>query len=161
MNIFLIVVILFMLWKIYDGYKKGMVKEIISFISLLVLAVIVLLVANGMQSYLKKDFLSAVVMVLLLCILGIVHHILGLVFFSAKLISKLPIIHTADKLLGIVFGVCETVIVLWIVYSLIMLFDIGMIGQQILSATQNNGFLLWIYQHNVLANFIQNFSAGI
>ena len=37
MNFMSIIVLIVLIWKIAEGYKKGMVKELISFVSLLVL----------------------------------------------------------------------------------------------------------------------------
>ena len=112
MNILSIIVLVFLLWKISQGYKRGMVKEIISFVSLILLCAVVVLIVNGLQSYMEKQYLGIAISVLLLCVLGIVHHLLGVVFFSAKMISKLPVVHWVDKVLGVVAGGLETVLVL-------------------------------------------------
>ena len=161
MNILSIVVLIVLLWKITQGYKRGMVKEIISFVSLIVLCIVAALIVNGMQSYMEKQFVGVVIAVLLLCVVGIVHHLLGVVFFSAKLISKLPVIHWADKLLGIVAGVLETVLILWTVYLFIMKSGLGMLGQQILVYTQENPILSWLYRYNFLAMWVEEILSKI
>lgn len=159
-NILVIAAVLVLLWKVTDGYKHGMVKEIISFISLIVLCVIVVLLGSGLQSYMEKKYIGVAIAILLLCILGIVHHLLGLVFFSAKMISKLPVIHWVDKVLGIVTGALETVLLLWTVYVFIMLWGLGPVGQQILQYTQENAILSWLYQNNYLAQLLAGINLG-
>lgn len=159
MNILLIIVAILLFCNMVDGYKKGMVKAIISFVSLIVLCIVVALIGNGLQSYLDGEFLSVVIMVLLLCVLGIAHHLLGVVFFSAKLVAKLPIVHSLDKLLGIVFGVLQTVLILWTIYTFTMMMDMGIIGNQIVEYTQNNSILTWFYEHNYLAHWVQQLGA--
>lgn len=161
MNILSIVVLIVLLWKITQGYKRGMVKEIISFVSLIVLCIVAALIVNGMKSYMEKQFVGVVIAVLLLCVVGIVHHLLGVVFFSAKLISKLPVIHWADKLLGMVAGVLETVLILWTVYLFIMKSGLGMLGQQILVYTQENPILSWLYRYNFLAIWVEEILSKI
>ena len=161
MNILSIVVLIVLLWKITQGYKRGMVKEIISFVSLIILCIVAALIVNGMQSYMEKQFVGVVIAVLLLCVVGIVHHLLGVVFFSAKLISKLPVIHWADKLLGMVAGVLETVLILWTVYLFIMKSGLGMLGQQILVYTQENPILSWLYRYNFLAMWVEEILSKI
>lgn len=156
MNILSIIVLIVLILKMVEGYKRGMVKEIISFVSLLVLCVVVALIGCGMQSYMEKEFLGVVIAVFLLCLLGIAHHLLGVVFFSAKLISKLPIIHWADKLLGIVAGALETVVILWTVFIFAMNSSLGMLGQQILVYTQENEILSWLYRYNLLAKLLED-----
>ena len=161
MNILLIIMGIILICSIMDGYKKGMVKSIISFVSLIVLCIVVALIGNGLQSYFEGEFLNVVIMVLLLCILGIVHHLLGVVFFSAKMISKLPIVHWVDKLLGIVVGILETVLILWTIYTFIMFMDLGILGQQILDFTQENQILTWLYQNNYLAYLVERITSQI
>lgn len=155
LNILLLIVLAFTIIKIADGYKKGMVKEIISFISLIIMCVVVLLLGVGLHSYMEKEFVGVLIAVLLLAVLGIAHHILKLIFFSAKLISKLPIIHWADKLLGMVVGALETVLVLWTVYTFIMYFRLGMIGSLIIEYSRDSEILTWLYEHNMLAVIVE------
>lgn len=161
MNLLLIVAALFLLCKVVDGYKKGMVKEIISFVSLVILCVVLTLIANGVNSYFDGEYAKLVMVVVLLVVLGLVHHLLGVLFFSAKMIVKLPIVHWLDKVLGIVVGILETVLIIWTIYIFIMLMDLGAIGQQILIYTEESEILLWFYQHNYLAYLLEHFSSEI
>lgn len=159
MNLLLIIAAVILVCSVINGYKKGMVKSIISFVSLIILCIVVALLANGLNSYLDGEFLNVVIMVLLLAVLGIVHHLLGVVFFSAKLIAKLPIISSVDKLLGIVVGALQTVLVLWTVYMLTMLLDLGTIGELIKDYTRNSEILTWFYENNYLAHFVEQLGA--
>ena len=151
MNFLLIIVAVAALCKLVDGYKKGMVKEIISLISMVVLCMVAGLIAFGAKGYMNGKVGGVIISVILLSLIGIVHHLLGLVFFSAKVITKLPVIHFADKLLGIVFGVFEVVLVLWTIYTFIMLGNTGVIGGIISDYTAGSQVLTWIYQHNWIA----------
>lgn len=154
-NIMLIIVVLAAVCKMVDGYKKGMIKEIISLVSLIVLSIVAALIAGGINSYFDGQFFNVAVMVLLLALVGIAHHLLGVVFLPAKLVSKLPVIHSVDKLLGIVFGVFEIVLVLWTVYTLIMMMDMGAIGQLVISYTEDSKILTWLYRYNYLAHGVE------
>ena len=82
----------------------------------------------------------------------IAHRLLGLVFFSAKLISKLPVVHTADKLLGAIVGVVETALIIWLIFALTD--KMGMVGTIILENTQGNRILNFLYAHNYLQYFL-------
>lgn len=161
MNLLALIVLIVMFFSIVDGYKKGMVREIISFISLIVTCIVVALIGNAVNSYFDGEIANVIVMILLLCLVGIVHHLLGVIFFSAKMISKLPVVHWIDKILGMVFGIFETVLILWTIYTFIMMLDMGMIGQQILVYTQDNQILTWLYEHNYLAVWIERIGSEI
>ena len=158
-NVLLVIVVVFTVYKVIDGYKKGMVKEIISLISLLVLSAVVALLANGIGGYQRGEIFRVIIAVILLALLGSVHHLLGVVFFSAKLVAKLPIISFLDKILGIVFGAAEVVLFLWTLYFLIWKLELGAVGQVILSYTQESEILSWLYSHNYLRSAIEDLLA--
>ena len=155
-NIVLIIMVIVLAAAVADGYKKGMVRSVISLVSLIITCGVVALLGYGVKSYFDGSVFNVIAMVLLLCLVGIVRHLLNVVFFSAKVISKLPVVSFGDKLLGIAFGVLETAVILWTVYILIMLLDIGTGGQMILDATQDSKLLSWMYEHNYLAYFMEN-----
>ncbi len=157
LNIMLIVLAIAVLIKMVDGYRKGIVKEVISLVSLVVLSVVAALIAYGVNSYHDGKVFNVAVIAVLLILLLVAHHLLGLVFFSAKLATKLPVVHFLDKLLGIVFGAFEVILVLWTLYALMMMMDIGAIGQFIRENTQKSEILTWIYDHNYLAKGIEGF----
>lgn len=161
MNFLNVIVLAVMLLKIIQGYKRGMVKEIISFVSLIIMCIVVLLIGSGLQSYTEKEILGVIVAVLLLGILGIAHHFLSLIFFSAKMLSKLPVVHWADKLLGMAVGLLETVLIVWTIYAFVRVFGLGMIGQLIWAYTEESSILLWLYQNNYLAGWIEELSGII
>lgn len=150
-NLLLIAVLILAVINVVSGYKRGMVKAVISLVSLVVLCVVGLLLANGISSYNAGKFFQVALVVILLGVIAVAHHLLGIVFFSAKLIAKLPVVHSVDKLLGIVFGILETVLILWTVYTFVMMMDLGMVGQLIRTCAVENRFLAWMYQHNYLA----------
>lgn len=160
-NIFVVIVALFLVLKIVDGYRKGMVKEIISFISLIFLCAVIALIGNGLSSYYDGRFLSVAVMVLFLAVLGIVHHLINIATFPAKLVAKLPIVHSADKILGVVVGILETILILWTIYAFVIMTDTGMLGEFILQSTAQNPVLTWLYEHNQLAGWLQLIGAEL
>ena len=151
LNILLIGVLILAVINIIFGYRKGLVKAVVSLVSLLILSVVVLLAAYGIGKYNDGKFFHVVLVVILLAILGLVHHLLSVVFFSAKLITKLPVVHSVDKILGIGFGVLETALILWTLYTFTMMMNLGMVETLILSWTEENFLLTWLYQHNYLA----------
>lgn len=160
-NILLIGFVIILACAASQGYKKGMVKSIISFISLLITCIVAALLGNALKSYYDGEIFNVIIMVLLLCVVGIVRHLLGVVFFSAKVISKLPIVSWANKLLGIAFGVLEVVFLFWMIYTFVMMLDMGVIGQLLLDYTEDSLILSWLYRHNYLAYLIEQLVAQL
>lgn len=161
MNLLLIALAILLIVKIVGGYKKGMVKEVISLITLILTCITVALIANGLNSYTSGHVVNVIIVVVLLSLLGVVNLLLKPIFFSAKMISRLPIVSWLDKLLGIAAGAAETVLMLWTLYFFVMIMELGGIGEQILQYTKESEILLWFFQHNYLAAFLQKISENI
>lgn len=154
MNLLLIIVAIVLVWRVIEGFRVGMVREIISFVSLVVMSVALMLLGIALNGYMDKEIAKVIVAVILFLILCILHRIVGVVFFSAKLISKLPVVHTADRLLGGIVS-AETVIIVWVVFFLVMHFGMGVLGQQIILYVQESEILTKLYEHNYLAYWIE------
>ena len=154
MNWLFIIFILLLLWRVSAAYKKGMVKEIISFVTLLVLSVAIALIGTAVLSYLEQDILSLIIAVVLLIVLCVANQIISIAFFPAKVLAKLPVISFADKVCGAVIGVLETILILWTLYTLMVTINMGAIGQQIFVWVQENAVLRFLYEYNYLANWI-------
>lgn len=154
MNWLLIIIVVLLIWRVAEGIHRGMIKELISFISLAFLCVVAILVWNILTNYMQKDIFKIIVAVLLLLLLLIAHKILGIVFFSAKLVSHLPVIHSADKLLGALIGVLETVLIVWILFTFSD--RMGTLGDIIIESAGQYKFTRVLYDHNLLQTLLGN-----
>lgn len=161
MNLVLIVALVLLVFNVIRSYKKGFVKSLVSFISLIVLAVILLLVTNAIHSYVDGKVLNVIIVIVLLVVISVVHHLINFVLLPAKLLVKLPIVSWADQVLGILFGVLETLLIIWTVYILLNIMDLGAIGQMIISGTQDSKLLSWLYNNNYLRMIMENFLSGL
>lgn len=161
LNFLLIIFVVVLLLKLRGGYKRGMVKEVILLVSLLISGIAAALIANGLKSYNQGQVFHVAVMVILLSLLGLVHLLLKPIFLSAKLISKIPIVSWLDKLLGMVVGLAETVLLLWILYFFVMIMEMGSISEQILQYTKDNQLLRWFFDHNYLALLLEKIGQNV
>ncbi len=160
-NILVIAALVVAILKIRSGYKRGMVKEVIMLVSLIIICIMLALITNGMKSYNEGQVFHAVLTVLMLAVLGIVQLVLKPVFFSAKLVVKLPIVDWLDKVLGMVVGLMETVLLLWTLDFFVMIMDMGGMSEQILEWTRGNLVLKWFFENNYLAVFLQSISEKV
>ena len=154
-NLLTIIAAVILICMVMDGYQKGMVRSLISLISLLITCVVLFLIGNALGSYFDGRFFNLIITLLLLGAIGVVHHLFNVVFFSAKMISKLPIVHSLDKLLGIVVGILETVLIIWTIYSFNIFRDLGTLGQVIVDCTRDSKILTYLYENNYLAYLIE------
>lgn len=154
-NLLQIILMVVLLCMVMDGCKKGLVRSLISLISLLITCVVLFLLGNALSSYFDGKFFNLILTLLLLAAIGLVHHLLNVVFFSAKMITKLPIVHSLDKLLGIVAGILETVLIIWTIYAFNIFRDLGTLGQVIVDYTRDSKILTCLYENNYLAYLIE------
>ena len=154
-NFLLLGLIVLAVINIVRGYMKGLVKAVISLVSLVVLCVVILLLAYGISSYNDGNVFHVVLTVVLLLVLATVHILLSVVFLPAKIVVKLPVVHFVDKMLGILFGLIETVLILWTIYTFVMMMDLGVIEDMIVTWTDQNPVLTWLYRYNCLAYGIE------
>ena len=161
MNLLLIAVLILLVLKMISGYKKGMVKEIIQFVTLLITCATLALIANALSHYTKGEWLNVVIMIIMLSLLGLVHFLLKIVFVSAKLIVNLPIVSWVDKVMGIAVGALETVLLLWTLYFFVMIMDMGGVSEIVLQYTQDSKILTWLFENNYLAYFLGKISQSV
>lgn len=161
MNILLIIVILGFIWRMVIGYRRGMVKELQGFFTFLVSSISIALVCKAVKSYFASETVNLIIAVLLLIILGIVFKLLKLVFFPAEAIVKLPVIHFADKILGIVLGVLEVAVMLWAFFLVLSIFSAGIFGKILEAYIYDSSFLTYLYQHNLLEKIFEQISVSI
>ena len=124
-------------------------------ISMIVVCILLALIAGGVRSYLDGNIVRVIVMVVLAIVLAIANHLVKFALFPAKVLSKLPLISLVDKILGAVFGILEVILLLWTVYTLVMMFYMGSVGEYIMTNTQSSAILSWLYEHNYLAFLIE------
>lgn len=119
----LALVIVIFIWRIVAGFRKGMVKEIISLISLVIAGISLIIVINIAGSYFGDREGNILQMLFALAIIGLFYKVISLIFFSLKLIAKLPVIKSLDKLLGAALGAVEAVLIIMMLIQLLKYFS--------------------------------------
>lgn len=156
MNVLLIVFCVLLIWRIASGMKKGIVRELLSLITTLFAALVVGMVSIIFHAYHDRDFLSILFMLIGIAVLSVVYSLIKLVFFPAKVITKLPVISGVDKLFGVVVGVAETLIAFWALCYALMYLDLGVMKEELLLMIGENPILSMLYQYNVLGLLLEN-----
>ena len=150
MNILLIVLTLIMIWRIAMGMKRGGVREVIAFVNTIFVALVLSLLSMTINAYHEANYLGIALFVLGIVIVSVVYSILKIVFFPAKVISKLPVVSSADKFLGILIGMAETLLVYWTMCCLFMYLDLGVLEEQLMTMIKESALLAGLYKYNLL-----------
>lgn len=161
MNILLIALAVIMIWRISVAMKRGIVREALSFINILFAALVLGMVSMIVNAYHQKNFIQIIFMVIIITALSILYSVVKVIFFPAKVITKLPVVSSVDKLFGFVMGVAETIIGYWGLCCVAMYFTLGTLNEQVLAMIGSSKILTMLYQYNLLGLLLENIKTKI
>ena len=147
-NILLIVVGIILAFNVIMGYKEGMTHQLVTLVSTIIGGIVVVLISVGLRNYVSGHLLNVLLVLVLLAALAIIQVAVKAFFFSLKIISKFPILHGLDRVVGIFFGAVETLILVWFLYTILMMFDLGLVGDLIKRYTRESEILTWLFEKN-------------
>ena len=104
-------IIIIISWRMVSGFRKGMVQEILSLIAMVVAGFCAYLRLGAVGRYLNREIGRLIQIIILLLSVCIVYKLANLIFTSISLVSRLPLIRSADKLFGAGFGILEGLII--------------------------------------------------
>lgn len=94
---------------------------------------------------------ASFIVIMLIILIG-----LALLCEALNIISKLPIINGLNKTAGLLAGLIQGIVVVWIGCIFLTVLGGTKIGQNIFEMINDNTFLSIIYNNNLLLNFIVN-----
>lgn len=106
---------------------------------------------NKLATVLSDYTILGITMLVLAIILIIIYFILERVL---NIISKLPVIHQANKLGGGILGFVDAILIVWIAFGVITLFSGTPAGVVCNEKIQDSSLLVWIYDNNLLLKLV-------
>lgn len=88
------------------------------------------------------------------CTFIMITVFLRMTFFSLELISKIPIIKGLNKLIGLVAGFAEGILIVWVFFLFITIFAGGVWGSLLFMMIDDNILLSTLYNTNILLKII-------
>lgn len=157
MNFTLIIVLLILILAAVHGYKKGITKELSGLISWAVTLFVMALIIMLYTSFQNNEGRNTIFTVILLIIVGMIYSVVRFVLKPAKFIAKLPLFHFLDQILGLVIGVGEGILIVWLLYVLNESGTLGQFGDMIRTDTARSEILTFIYEYNYLIKIAAGF----
>lgn len=84
----------------------------------------------------------------------LVSILLKFVIGLLDIIAKLPIIKGINKVLGIVAGLAQGLMVVWLLMFLLAVACTSQVGQQMLVYVEENTILTFLYENNIILHFL-------
>ena len=155
-NILWIVVVVSMLIGAIKGFKRGLVESVMRLLTSLLGIVVLVVLAKGIGNFLQKSYVNVLMALILLMILNIFHKIGKLILDSCKLVSRLPVIHSLDKIAGILIGLAEVVVFIWLVFIFVGVMNPLGIQDWIVEQVNESVFLSILYRTNGLVMLLKH-----
>lgn len=103
--------------------------------------------SETVSGYLADQILQAVAFLITLLLVSVLVQGIA---FSLGIAAKLPVLHGLNKLAGLVFGVGEGVLIVWIFFFVITVFSTTEWGGSMLKMVSESQILTWLYRENAL-----------
>lgn len=107
-------------------------------------------------SYLARLIADIVSFLLTLIVVTIVVRT---ILCTVGFIGKLPVIGGLNRIAGGILGIGTGLIVVWVFFIIITLMYDSEIGRQCFASIAENEFLTYLYENNILMNYITKFRA--
>lgn len=101
--------------------------------------------------------IGAITYMIAFCVASLLVLVAGLLFDIA---SKLPVIRQLNNLLGTIMGFIQGYIVVSLMYVVAVAFGTTNFGMSILEMIDKSSLLSWIYNHNIVVNFVMTLFKG-
>lgn len=154
MNVTLIIVLIVLACTMVRGYKKGLVQEVITFLAIIAGVIALALVAAAIDSFLSNHLSNMLIAIILFVVVLIITNIAKFILSSITFLSKMPVVSKVNKLAGMILGLAQGVIIIWIAFILLALFQSNGINHIVMQQVDSNPLLSFIYQNNYIAKLI-------
>ena len=165
MNILLIIICAVILILSIYGYRKGFVKMLVPMVSAFLSLVVLFMLKDWLFAILfqwaifqGEHVLTRIVLILL--IFGIVTWAFKWLLKVLHILTKLPIIHGLNKLLGLVIGLFEGFLLVWLLLYIIRIRQGILFGFVIEALIDQNEFLQFLYLNNLVEYLMNTLFGG-
>ncbi len=145
-----IVFIIFMIIRMVIAFKRNFVNELWGLLALILSAFIVLLISFGFRAHFTEDSLIAWSGVVLVILMLVLYKLLEVLFTSFKFMAKLSDVSKADRVVGPLIAILETVVLIWGVYSIMLVMNRGAVYDIMMSSAKHNIVMKFLYEYNYI-----------
>ena len=86
---------------------------------------------------------------------NIVNKVATFIYDTLKIVSALPGVKLLDKLAGMLFGIIEVTLVIWLIFIIMSLFDLYGLNTWLEQQVYDNIILTYLYNNNYLVEIIR------
>ena len=144
-NLLLIILVVVAVWRMWMGFRNGLIDEMNRVISLMAALFVLALAVMIIYGFMEENTKNIITAVIALVVTGLAFRLINIVMKSLKALVKLPIINLLNGILGAAAGFAEIILLCWIMYTVIQLLPDNKVGEQIMIWTNENQYLMTLY----------------
>ena len=149
-NTLLTVVVVAAVCRAVHGFRVGMTEELSALGNIFAGVLMLILLVLTYASFRDNDTIGLLLDIILLLVVSLTYKILKGVLSPAKFLAKLPLVKQADQLCGMLFGILETIVILWALESVVYTFGLGAFGAWILKNVEDSVVLTLLFRYNLI-----------
>lgn len=155
-----IVVIAILLLMGYSGYRRGFIKEILSFFFVFLAVALAGVFNSGVSTFLKeKTPLYETLQGNINGLSYLISYVMASLAIKAAscildIIAGLPLINTANRFTGALIGLLKGIVFIWLAFLFITVLYSTDIGKQGLDLIQKDSFLSVLYRYDVFVRIL-------
>ena len=104
---------------------------------------------------LQNNTSNSVIKWLLDLLILVVPVVTQFIYDTLKIVSALPGVKLLDKLAGMLFGIIEVTLVIWLIFIIMSLFDLYGLNTWLEQQVYDNIILTYLYNNNYLVEIIR------
>jgi len=157
MNWLFLVVVVFLLLAARSGYRKGFIRKAVGMVSWILTLTVTSVSVPYISAFLKDKtelndmVLGGAAFLVTLLLVGALVKGIGI---SLNFVAKLPVLGGLNKAAGMVLGLAESVLVVWIGFIGITIGGSTDMGMKLLLMIADSQILTWMYQNNLLLGLL-------
>jgi uncharacterized membrane protein required for colicin V production len=97
---------------------------------------------------------AAIRSIVYIAVFAVIFIVMRVVLVTTGFIARLPIIRQANRLVGLVFGLCEALVVVWLMFAIITAFGNFEWASNALAMIGDNALLTFLYEQNLITRTI-------
>lgn len=165
MNVLLAISLIIILGLGFYGGRTGFVKTVVPIISGIISLVVFFLLKDWVLGFLFRwavfqgeHILARIVVILIICFQGTLAFkwIIGVL----NLLTKLPLVHGLNKLLGFLLGIAEGFLTVWLILYLARVNEGTLFGLNLFASIESEPFLYFLYKHNLIEHLMTTLFGG-
>lgn len=165
MNVLLIIICAVILLMAVYGYKKGFVKMLVPLVSAFLSLIVLLMLKDWLFAILfqwaifqGEHVLTRVVLIWLIFVLGTLAF--KWLIKILHILTKLPLVCGLNKLLGLMVGLIEGFLLVWLFLYIVQIRQGELFGFYIETSIEQNGFLNFLYLNNLIEYLMNTLFGG-